>query len=35
MPVFDHMNDRKLVWDIFILFLAVFNSFAVGFELVF
>ena len=34
IPIINDMNKLKLVWDMFILLLAVLTSFAVGFELV-
>ena len=34
IPIINDMNKLKLLWDMFILFLAVLTSFAVGFELV-
>ena len=34
IPIINDMNKIKLIWDMFILCLAVLTSFAVGFELV-
>ena len=34
IPIINDMNKMKLIWDMFILVLAVLTSFAVGFELV-
>ena len=34
IPIVNDMNKMKLIWDMFILFLAILTSFAVGFELV-
>ena len=34
IPFVNDMDKAKLIWDMFILFLAVLTSFAVGFELV-
>ena len=34
IPIINDMNRYKLVWDMFILFLAVCSAFTVGFEFV-
>jgi hypothetical protein len=34
IPIVNDMNKLKLIWDMFILFLAIVTSFLVGFELV-